>query len=63
MTLSCCKKVFALFRGIKSNHGEEVFCLNCFHSFRTKIKLKNHDNLCKNYDYGIQKYLKKIIKY
>ena len=41
----------ALFRGITSNHKEDFYCLNCFHSYTTKYKLKNHYNVYKNHDY------------
>ena len=34
------KKLSALLRGITSNHKEEFYCLNCFHSYSTKLKLK-----------------------
>ena len=45
------KSLFALFKGITSNHVGYFYCLNCFHSFRTENKLKNHKNVFKNYDY------------
>ena len=41
----------ALFKGITSNHDGDFYCLNCLHSFRTKDKLKKHNNVCKNHDY------------
>ena len=41
----------ALFRGITSNHKEDFYCLNCFHSYTTKYKLKKHYNVYKNHDY------------
>ena len=31
-----------LLRGITSNHHDGVYCLNCFHSYRTKNKLEAH---------------------
>ena len=31
--------------------SKKNYCLNCLHSFRTKNKLKEHDNICKNHDY------------
>ena len=40
-----------LLRGITSNHVEDFYCLNCFHSFSTKNKLKKHENVCKNHGY------------
>ena len=45
------KSLSALLRGITSNHIGDFYCLNCFHSFRTKTKLKKAINICKNYDY------------
>ena len=45
------KKLSALLKEIPSNHGGDFHCLNCFHSFRTKIKLKKHEDVCKNHDY------------
>ena len=44
------KSLFALFKGITSNHVGDFYCLNCFHSFRIENKLKNHKNVFKNYD-------------
>ena len=29
-------------RGITSNHKEDFYCLNCFHSYRTENKLELH---------------------
>ena len=40
-----------LFRGVKSKYNGDFFCLNCFSSFRTKNKHKNHENVCKDHDY------------
>ena len=37
------KSLSALLRGIKSNHDGDFYCLNCFHSHRTKEKLKKHE--------------------
>ena len=39
------KKLPALLHGITSKHKGDFYCLNCFHSFRTKINL----NLMKKY--------------
>ena len=35
MALSCSKRLSALFRGITSKHHDDVYCLNCLHSFST----------------------------
>ena len=44
------KQLSALLRGITSNHKQDFYCLNCFHSYSTKDKLKKHYNVCKNHD-------------
>ena len=51
MALSFCKKLSALFRGITSKHEGNFYYLNCFHSFRTENKLREHKNICENHDY------------
>ena len=40
-----------LLRGITSNHNADFYCLNCFHSYRTKHKLEAHKKVCENHDY------------
>ena len=45
------KELSALLRGITSKHNGDFYCLNCFHSFRTENKLKNHRNVCEDHDY------------
>ena len=40
-----------LLRGITSNHHDGFYCLNCFHSYRTKNKLEAHQKICENHDY------------
>ena len=45
------KCVSALLRGITSNHNGDFYCLNCFHSFSTKNKLKKHERVCNDLDY------------
>ena len=45
------KSLSALLRAITSNHKEDFYCLNCFHFYTTKNKLKKHENVCKNHDY------------
>ena len=45
------KNLPGLFKGITSNHKEDFYCLNCFHSYRTKNKLEAHKKICENYDY------------
>ena len=38
-------------RGITSNHQEDLYCLNCFHSYRTENKLEGHKKICENHDH------------
>ena len=45
------KNLPGLFRGITSNHKEDFYCLNCFHSYRTKNKLEEHKKICENHNY------------
>ena len=39
----------ALFCKITSKNDGDSYCLNCLHSFRIRNKLKEHENVCKNY--------------
>ena len=45
------KRLSGLLTGITSNHKEVFYCLNCFHSYRTKNKLETHKKICENRDY------------
>ena len=45
------KNLSRLSRGITSNHKEDFYCLNCFHSYRTENKLEAHKTICENHDY------------
>ena len=40
-----------LLEGITSTHEKVFYCLNCFHSYRTKNKLESHEKICENHDY------------
>ena len=40
------KNLSALLRGITLKHEGDFHCLNCFRSYSTKNKLKQHKNLC-----------------
>ena len=44
------KGLSELYRGKTLNNDGDFYCVNCFHSFSTKNKLK-HKNVCKNRDY------------
>ena len=45
------KNLSGLFKGITSNHYGDFYCLNCFHSYRTKNKLEAHKKICESHDY------------
>ena len=45
------KSLSRLLRGITSNHDEDYYCLNCFHSYRTENKLNAHKKVCENNKY------------
>ena len=45
------KRVSALLRGIISNHNGNIYCLNCFHLYNTKNKLKKHERVRNEHDY------------
>ena len=44
------KSISGLLRRRASNHHGD-FCLNCFHSYTTKRKLKKHERVCKDHDF------------
>ena len=56
----------ALLRGKSSNHHEDFYCLNCFNSYTTKNKLKEHEEICNNHDgchIEMPKWVEEILKY
>ena len=49
-----------------SNHDGGFYCLNCFNSYNTKNKLKEHEEICNNRDschIEMPKWCEKILKY
>ena len=55
-----------LLQGKSSNHHEDFYCLNCFNSYTTKNKLKEHEEICNNHDschIEMPKCFEKILKY
>ena len=44
------KNLPGLLRRITSTHKEYFYCLNSFHSYRTKNKLEAHKKICDNHD-------------
>ena len=56
----------ALLHGSSSNHVGDFYCLNCFSSYTTKNKLKEHEEVCNNHDScntEMPKWVGKILKY
>ena len=47
MALLVVKNLSGLLRGITSNHKEDFYCLNCFHSYSTENKLEAHKKYVK----------------
>ena len=45
------KNLPGLLRGMASNQNEDFYCLNCFHSYRTKNKLEELKKICENHNY------------
>ena len=45
------KNLPGLLKGIASTHEKDFYCLNCFHSYRTKNKLESHKKICENHGY------------
>ena len=45
------KGLSGLLTGITSNHKEDLYCLNCFHSYRRKNRFEVHKKICENRDY------------
>ena len=45
------KSLSELLRGITSNHKEDFYCLNYFHSYSTKERLKKHERVCNDHNY------------
>ena len=51
MALSFLHYLSALFRVMTGNNNEDLYSLNCFQSYTTENKLKNHKKVCENHDY------------
>ena len=55
-----------LLQGNSSNHRGGFYCLNCFNSYTTKNKLKEHEEICNNHDsfrIEMPAWVNKTIKY
>ena len=56
----------ALLQGKSWNHYGDFYCLNCFNSYTTKNKLKEHDEICIYHNschIEMPKWVEKILKY
>ena len=49
MTLSCCKRLYSLLRGITSIYEGDFCCLNCLHPYRTENNFKKHKDVCDSF--------------
>ena len=45
------RSLSALLKGVTSNHKGDSYCLNCFHSYRTKEALEKHMKVSEDKDY------------
>ena len=56
----------ALLKGNSSNHKGDFYCLNCFSSYTTKNKLKEHEEICNNHNsccIEMPEWVNKILKH
>ena len=56
----------ALLEGKSSNQHRDFYCLNCFNSYTSKNKLKEHEEICNNHNscrIQMPKCFEKILKY
>ena len=45
------RSLSVLLRETTSSNNGDLYCLNCFHSYRTLNKLRKHERVCNNHDY------------
>ena len=60
------KSLSRLLKGILSNHKEVFYCLNCFNSYSTVNRLKEHEKICNKNDSCriiMPRWNEKILKY
>ena len=56
----------SLLEGKLSNHHGDVYCLNCFSSYTTENRLKEHEEICNKHGscrIEMPKWFEKILKY
>ena len=44
-------RLSGLLRGVTGNNNDDFYCLNCFHSYRTKNKLEARKKIYENHDH------------
>ena len=55
-----------MLKEISSNHDGDFYCLNCFNSYTSKNKLKEHEEICNNNDscrIDMPSWVEKTLKY
>ena len=60
------KSLSKLLRGKSSNHHRDFYCLNCFNSYSTENRLKEHEEICNKNDSCriiMPKWVERILKY
>ena len=60
------KRLSKLFRGKPSNHHGDFYCLNCFNSYSTKNRPKEHEEICNKQDSSstqMFRWVDRILKY
>ena len=58
--------LFELLERNSSNHHGDFYCLNCFNSYISKNKLKEHEEICNNHDscrIEMPEWVNKILKH
>ena len=48
-------RIPGLLRGITSRHNGDFYCLNCFHSYSTENRLKEHEKICYDHKFCLLK--------
>ena len=64
--LYICQNITIKRKIYQENHRRDFYCLNCFNSYTTKNKLKEHEKICNNhesYNVGTSDWVNKTIKY
>ena len=54
--------LYGLLQGNSSNHRGDFYCLNCFNSYTTKNKLKEHEEICSDHNSCCIEWLERVNK-